>query len=40
MTFGTNHLGHFLLTSLLLERLLESADPRVVNVSAEGYKNA
>jgi NAD(P)-dependent dehydrogenase (short-subunit alcohol dehydrogenase family) len=32
--FGTNHLGHFALTGLLLDRLLAGSEPRVVTLSS------
>lgn len=32
--FATNHLGHFLLTNLLIPALRKSTEPRVVNVSS------
>jgi NAD(P)-dependent dehydrogenase (short-subunit alcohol dehydrogenase family) len=35
---GTNHLGHFALTGLLLETLLAGTDPRVVTVSSNAHK--
>jgi NAD(P)-dependent dehydrogenase (short-subunit alcohol dehydrogenase family) len=38
MTFGTNHLGHFLFTNLLLEDLKRSAPARVITVSSELHK--
>jgi NAD(P)-dependent dehydrogenase (short-subunit alcohol dehydrogenase family) len=37
LTFATNHLGHFALTGLLLDRLLEAPGSRVVTVSSEGH---
>lgn len=37
-TFAVNHLGYFLLTRLLLDRLRESAPARVVNVSSELHR--
>lgn len=36
--FGTNHLGHFALTGLLLPALSRSASPRVVTVSSLGHR--
>jgi NAD(P)-dependent dehydrogenase (short-subunit alcohol dehydrogenase family) len=36
--FGTNHLGHFALTGLLLGRLLNASEPRVVTVSSPGHR--
>jgi NAD(P)-dependent dehydrogenase (short-subunit alcohol dehydrogenase family) len=38
MHFGTNHLGHFALTGLLLDRLLGVDGSRVVTVSSEMHK--
>jgi NAD(P)-dependent dehydrogenase (short-subunit alcohol dehydrogenase family) len=38
MQFGTNHLGHFALTGLLLDRLLATEGARVVNVSSGAHR--
>jgi NAD(P)-dependent dehydrogenase (short-subunit alcohol dehydrogenase family) len=38
MQFGTNHLGHFALTGLLLDPLLATDGARVVNVSSGAHR--
>ena len=38
MQFGTNHLGHFALTGLLLDHLLPVRGSRVVTVSSMGHR--
>ncbi|MGE2719536.1 SDR family NAD(P)-dependent oxidoreductase [Mycolicibacterium celeriflavum] len=38
MQFGTNHLGHFALTGLLLDNLLTAEGSRVVTVSSVGHR--
>ncbi|CAL5356147.1 unnamed protein product [Camellia sinensis] len=45
LQFGTNHIGHFLLTNLLLETMKNTArvshkEGRIVNVSSEGHRFA
>jgi len=38
--FGTNHLGHFLLTALLMPALLAAAPARVVALSSIGHRRS
>ncbi len=39
LTMGTNHLGPFLLTNLLLERLTSTPHSRIVNVASKAHSN-
>src|SRR3981189_1704410 len=38
LQFGTNHLGHFALTNLLLDRVLAATGSRIVTVSSQGHR--
>ncbi|MFL5829205.1 MAG: SDR family oxidoreductase [Solirubrobacteraceae bacterium] len=40
LTFGTNYVGPFLLTNLLLERLRQSGPARIVNVASDAHFSA
>ncbi|CAF9926175.1 hypothetical protein IMSHALPRED_006882 [Imshaugia aleurites] len=35
--FGTNHIGHFLLTNLIMEKLTAGQGARIVNLSSSGH---
>jgi NAD(P)-dependent dehydrogenase (short-subunit alcohol dehydrogenase family) len=36
--FASNHLAHFLLTNLIMDKVLASDAPRVVNVTSDGHR--
>ncbi|RLE22674.1 MAG: short-chain dehydrogenase [Actinobacteria bacterium] len=38
MQFGVNHLGHYVLTGLLLDALRATPDSRVVSISSQGHR--
>jgi NAD(P)-dependent dehydrogenase (short-subunit alcohol dehydrogenase family) len=36
--FGSNHIGHFLFTNLIMPKLLASPTPRIVSVASDGHR--
>lgn len=40
LTWGTNHLGHYLFTRLLLDRIKQAGSARIINVSSKSHYQA
>ncbi|KAF2134172.1 retinol dehydrogenase 13 [Dothidotthia symphoricarpi CBS 119687] len=38
LQFGSNHIGHFLFTNLIMPKILASTSPRIVNVASDGHR--
>lgn len=36
--FATNHLGHFLFTNLIMDKMLAASASRIINVSSDGHR--
>jgi NAD(P)-dependent dehydrogenase (short-subunit alcohol dehydrogenase family) len=36
--FGSNHIGHFLFTNLIMPKILASKSPRIVSVASDGHR--
>jgi NAD(P)-dependent dehydrogenase (short-subunit alcohol dehydrogenase family) len=36
--FGSNHIGHFLFTNLIMPKILAAEAPRVINISSDGHR--
>lgn len=36
--FGSNHIGHFLFTNLIMPKVLAATSPRIVNVTSDGHR--
>lgn len=39
MVFAVNHLGHFMLTKLLMPKLLAAKEARVVNLTSRAHED-
>jgi len=36
--FGTNHVAPWLFTNLIMDKVLASKEPRIVNISSDGFR--